>query len=231
MELSFLCRIAFTNVMIELPPRLRSIDVFRAITMLLMIFVNDLDPVRNVPVWLKHVGADEDGLGFADTIFPAFLFIVGLSIPFAINNRLKKGESFSRLGFYILNRSVALLILGFIHVNLEHYSQLALLPKAIWEILVTVAFFLIWLDYPKKLPVTGRYVLQGTGGVLLILMCILFRGDEQGKLVGLRPYWWGILGLIGWSYLICAGIFLISKGRLTALIIAFVFFFLFDLAT
>ena len=61
--------------------RLASIDAFRAITMLLMIFVNDLELDFNVPVWLEHAKEGEDRLGLADTVFPAFLFIVGLSIP------------------------------------------------------------------------------------------------------------------------------------------------------
>ena len=83
----------------ELKPiskRLLSIDVLRAITMLLMIFVNDVSGVKNIPEWIDHVKADADGLGFADTIFPAFLFIVGFSLPLAIKNRIKKGDSLSK---------------------------------------------------------------------------------------------------------------------------------------
>ena len=112
--------------------RFKSVDVFRAITMLLMVFVNDIDPVKDVPEWIKHVGRNVDGLGFADTIFPAFLFIVGLSLPFAIGNRLKKGQSFNQVAVYIVTRSLALLVMGFFHVNLENYSPAALLPKPIW---------------------------------------------------------------------------------------------------
>ena len=193
--------------MIDRPNRLKSIDVFRAVTMLLMVFVNDVDGVRNIPEWIKHAKADEDALGFADTIFPAFLFIVGLSIPFAINKRLQKGNGSSRLIFYIISRSLSLLIMGFIHVNLEHYSKEAILPKAVWEILVTLSFFLIWLDYPKKMINTRKYILQGSGWMILISMCFLFRGEEDGELLWLRPYWW-ILGLIGWSYLISSIVYL-----------------------
>ena len=53
--------------------RLASIDVFRAITMLLMIFVNDLVLDVKVPDWLEHAAEGEDRLGLADTVFPAFL--------------------------------------------------------------------------------------------------------------------------------------------------------------
>ena len=54
----------------QLPSRLFSIDVFRAITMFFMIFVNDVSGVKNIPAWIEHVSATADGLGFADTIFP-----------------------------------------------------------------------------------------------------------------------------------------------------------------
>ena len=75
----------------QLPRRLLSIDVFRAITMFFMIFVNDVSGVTNIPGWIEHVSAKADGLGFADTIFPIFLFIVGLSLPFALMKRMNRG--------------------------------------------------------------------------------------------------------------------------------------------
>jgi predicted acyltransferase len=76
--------------------RLKSIDILRAVTMLLMIFVNDLWTLSGVPDWLGHKDAHEDGMGLADVVFPAFLFIVGLSIPHAINP-FEKGDSKSSL--------------------------------------------------------------------------------------------------------------------------------------
>src|SRR5215210_4102425 len=98
----------------QLAPRLQSIDIFRAVTMFLMIFVNDVDAVTNIPGWIKHAEANTDGLGFADTIFPAFLFIVGLSLPFAIRNRIKKGYSQTSIAAYIGIRGFALLVMGFL---------------------------------------------------------------------------------------------------------------------
>lgn len=212
-----------------LPARLHSIDVFRAVTMFLMIFVNDVDAVTNIPEWIKHVDAHTDGLGFADTIFPAFLFIVGLSLPFAIRNRINKGYSQFSIATYISIRALALLVMGFLHVNLENYNETALLPKAVWEILITISFFLIWLDYPEKMDKKKRYLLQGIGIVLLVTLAIVFKGGTPQEPSGLRPYWWGILGLIGWSYLICAGIFLFSKGRLAVQVLALLFFLLINI--
>ncbi|MFC0181070.1 heparan-alpha-glucosaminide N-acetyltransferase domain-containing protein [Pseudarcicella hirudinis] len=92
--------------------RVRSIDVFRALTMLLMIFVNDLWSLSGIPYWLEHAKADEDFLGLADVVFPCFLFILGMAIPFAIQNRIAKGESDPEIVKHIIIRSVALLIMG-----------------------------------------------------------------------------------------------------------------------
>jgi predicted acyltransferase len=198
----------------NLSQRLLSIDAFRALTMLAMIFVNDVSGVHNIPAWIDHVKANEDGMGFADTVFPAFLFIVGLSIPFAIGKRIAKQESFIKTEGHILTRSLALIVMGFFHVNLDGYnSEAALLPYAVWEILITVAFFLVWLDYKKK-----QYLLQGIGVVLLIAMAALYKG-ENGQ--WMQPSWWGILGIIGWAYLVSATLFLLVKGKLPALLIVF----------
>ncbi|MEO5999472.1 MAG: heparan-alpha-glucosaminide N-acetyltransferase domain-containing protein [Chitinophagaceae bacterium] len=109
-------------------PRLASIDVFRAVTMLLMIFVNDLWSLKNIPEWLEHTAAEADGMGLADSVFPAFLFIVGLSVPFAIQSRLSRGITTYRSLIYICSRSFALLVMGVFHVNLENYDRSAYLP-------------------------------------------------------------------------------------------------------
>ena len=71
--------------------RVISIDIMRGLTLLLMLFVNDLN-MRVAPAWLGHMPVDHDGMGLADWVFPGFLFIVGMAIPFAISGRMKKGE-------------------------------------------------------------------------------------------------------------------------------------------
>src|SRR5437868_1625886 len=97
--------------------RILSIDAFRGITILVMIFVNELAGVRDIPAWAKLMHADQDAMSFVDAVFPAFLFIVGMSIPFAINNRLKKGDSVWQLQLHILFRTLGLLVLGVFLVN------------------------------------------------------------------------------------------------------------------
>ena len=217
--------------MIDKPARLYSIDVLRAVNMFFMIFVNDLSGVRNVPEWIDHVKENVDGMHFADTIFPLFLFIAGLSIPLAISKRLSKGESFSSIAIYILLRSFALIVMGFFHVNMEDYSKAALLPVAVWEFLLTLSFFLIWLDYPETLSKVKRYIFTGTGVLILILLAFLYKGGSATAPHGLRPEWWGILGIIGWAYLVCAGLFLIFKGRFSVMLAALILFAAINITT
>jgi predicted acyltransferase len=211
--------------MIQAAKRLASIDVFRAVNMFFMIFVNDLSGVKDVPKWIDHVKGWEDNMHFADTIFPLFLFIAGLSIPLAIGRRLDKGESVGSIAVYILLRSFALIVMGFFHVNMEEYSKQALLPLGVWELLLTTSFFLIWLDYPETMAKAKKYTLTGLGVAILIVLAILYKGDGQhGQTRWMEPSWWGILGIIGWAYLVCSLLFLIFRGGFTAMLISVVIF-------
>jgi predicted acyltransferase len=186
--------------------RVRSIDILRALTMLLMIFVNDLWTLQNVPEWLGHKSANEDGMGLADVVFPAFLFIVGLSIPHAINARLKKGDSRPRVFLHITERTLALLIMGVFMVNLENINREQLLiSKYLWQLLMTLAFFLIWNNYRGK--VLGKIpplVMKVTGWAILAFLAIIYVGRGGDGTQWMRFHWWGILGLIGWGYLLAA---------------------------
>ena len=73
--------------------RVLAIDAFRGLTILAMIFVNTLEDVQGMPSWLYHTPENSDGLTFPDLVFPAFLFIVGMSIPFATAQRLAAGDT------------------------------------------------------------------------------------------------------------------------------------------
>lgn len=210
-------------------PRLVAIDALRAGVMVLMIFVNDLWTLTGIPSWLEHAPADANYMGLADVVFPAFLFIVGLSVPYAIQSRRKKGDHNLQLFFHISSRTVALLVMGFFHVNMESYSETASLSKPIWQILVTIGFFLIWLDYTSYKPALSK-VLKAIGILLLIGMAILFESDESSGIMAMKVQWWGILGLIGWAYFISSCVFLFSGGKLILQVTAFVFFLFFSAA-
>ncbi|MDJ1485409.1 DUF5009 domain-containing protein [Cytophagaceae bacterium YF14B1] len=184
--------------------RVLSIDVFRALTMLLMIFVNDFWTLKDIPQWLEHSPADKDFLGLSDVVFPCFLVIVGMSIPFAIQNRISKGDSNFQLIKHIVIRSIALLVMGVFTVNSPDLNPEATgMRQEYYIILMVLGFFLIWNVYPKSTD-WKKYLfiaLQVIGFCLLVWLAIIFRGNADNQIVGFRTQWWGILGLIGWAYL------------------------------
>jgi heparan-alpha-glucosaminide N-acetyltransferase len=206
--------------------RLSSIDAFRALTMLLMIFVNDLELDFNVPVWLEHAREGEDRLGLADTVFPAFLFIVGLSIPLAMKAGLERGATKTITLMHILRRSFALLVMGFFLVNYEEFTKgPALVSRFGFLLIICLAFFFIWLVYPERWPAWRKWLFRGIGVAALVFMALIYKGGTPDHPMGLKPHWWGILGLIGWCYLVCALLYFVIGDRLAVLFLCFLYFF------
>ena len=191
-----------------------AIDILRALTMLLMIFVNDFWTVKGVPNWMQHAKTNVDFLGLSDVVFPCFLFVVGMSIPFAIERRFSKGFSEISTAMHILSRSFALLIMGVFTVTTESsISREVGMSMHIFKVLMVAAFFMIWNVYPKtEKPVRHLYTaLKIIGIIVLIYLAIIFRDRSGGYM---KAGWWGILGLIGWTYLICAFIYLFVRNKI-----------------
>ncbi|WP_420322447.1 heparan-alpha-glucosaminide N-acetyltransferase domain-containing protein [Flagellimonas sp.] len=204
--------------------RIASIDILRALTMVLMIWVNDFWTLTKVPKWLQHASATEDYLGFSDVIFPLFLFIVGLSIPYAIQHRLSKNESVTVIGKHILIRSLSLLFIGYFMVNYETHHETLGLGKYLWCFLMALAVVLVWMNW-KKSPVPKKWhvVFQLVGLLIFVYLVIVYKGGSTGE-DWMKPQWWGILGLIGWAYLANASAYLFTKGNLYAMLILWLLF-------
>src|SRR5437016_12623275 len=101
--------------------RITSIDALRGLVIFTMIFVNDISGAKHVPWWMKHYSDSFKGSGmtFVDLVFPAFLYIVGMSIPFALGARIARGESIWRILAHVLVRTLSLLAIGVWMVNSE----------------------------------------------------------------------------------------------------------------
>lgn len=199
--------------------RIISIDALRGITIFVMIFVNELASIQNVPQWMKHMPADADAMTFVDLVFPAFLFIVGMSVPFAFNARLIKGDSPKVIWTHTLKRALALIIIGVYMVNSEYgydASKMIIAP-AFWGLLAYSMPIPIWNKYPKDFSVLLKNILQYGGILVLIALYFLYVQEETGA-TGITPKWWGILGLIGWAYLISVIYYWLVSGRLWAMI-------------
>lgn len=88
--------------------RILSLDVFRGITIVLMILVNGQAALNPYPV-LEH--ADWNGCTLADLVFPFFLFIVGLTSVVSLKKHIGL-KTKSALYSSIIERSVVLFLLG-----------------------------------------------------------------------------------------------------------------------
>ncbi len=205
--------------------RIVSIDVLRALTMILMIFVNDLWSLQNIPAWLGHVDANEDGMGLADVVFPAFLFIVGLSLPYSTDNRRARGDSDASLFGHVVWRTVALIIMGVFLVNGETINAQATgIHRLVWNSICCLCFILIWNSYPASTNRMIIWTLRAVAIVTLITLAFLYRGGSDESVYRFGPQWWGILGLIGWAYLVAATVTILARNRIAIVAGAWAFF-------
>ena len=202
--------------------RVATIDIFRALTMFFMLFVNDVPGAKNIPHWIMHAESNEDMLGFADTIFPLFIFAMGMSIPYAILNREKRGDSSLKIGWHIILRTIALLLMGVFLVNMESYGWgEAIIPYRWFMIMLISAFFLLWDDYPRA-EGAKKYIFSAMKVLGAVLLCVLYYYYRGADGAPFGKHWWGILGLIGWSYLVTAVVFSLVRDRLIPMTIAWI---------
>jgi predicted acyltransferase len=90
--------------MTDAKPRYAALDVFRGLTIFLMIVVNT--PGAGAHPWPLLVHAEWFGFTLADFVFPSFLFAMGSSLVFALNKPMTDGKflarTFKRTGLLFL---------------------------------------------------------------------------------------------------------------------------------
>lgn len=173
--------------------------------MALMVMVNDFWSYPDVPHFLEHFATMEDGMGLSDYIYPMFLFVMGMSIPYALDRRREKGKSDWDNLKHVLSRTFALLVMGVFLYNTE--------PPMAWNkgwyyILMVVGFFLVWNAYKPDFKPAKWLKLQGIA--ILAALVVFYRTDDGGLF---RTGWWGILGQIGWAYLFASLAYMLCRKR------------------
>ncbi|XP_063705125.1 heparan-alpha-glucosaminide N-acetyltransferase [Culicoides brevitarsis] len=88
-------------------PRLKSLDTFRGIAIVIMIFVNSGGGGFR---WIEH--ATWNGLHIADLVFPWFIWIMGACIPMSVRSALNRNVSRTGIFLNVLRRSVTLFCIG-----------------------------------------------------------------------------------------------------------------------
>lgn len=100
--------------MSEPSSRLVSLDVFRGATVAGMMLVNNPGSWSHIYPPLRH--AEWHGWTYTDTIFPFFLWIVGVAMAFSLARRTENGADRTKLALHVVRRSLIIIAVGvFLH--------------------------------------------------------------------------------------------------------------------
>jgi predicted acyltransferase len=190
--------------------RVPAIDALRGWTILNMVFFNDLESVYGIPAWLHHAPEGSNRLHYMDAGVPGFLFCAGLAIPVALAARRARGESARETWEHILRRSIALIMMGvwMVYGSSEFHPHAIGMSQPAWCLWMYLGFLLLWFDLPplRYRGVPGRALLRVAGAAILAWLFVIYHSGMKSETW--LPAWWGILGTIGWTYLISSALYL-----------------------
>jgi predicted acyltransferase len=163
--------------------RLLSLDVFRGFTLIGMVLVNS-HPGKIFP-GLGH--ASWDGWGFADIIFPFFLFIVGVAMPYSFAGRLARGDGPGKLLWQVVRRTLLLFALG---LFLNAYPKFDLATLRIMGILqrIAICYFLASVLYIYLRP-AARTIVWICGTILVLYYVLMVFVPVPGYGAGVLKRW------------------------------------------
>jgi predicted acyltransferase len=151
--------------------RILALDVFRGITMFLLIaegallYRHLLDAgsegiLHSLALQFHH--HPWHGMRFWDLIQPYFMFIVGVAMPFSYANRVRKGQSKAKITRHILIRCLILFFLGII----LHCGYNGKLVFELWNVLTQLSFTIL-LAYLFMNRSLGLQIALSIGVILL----------------------------------------------------------------
>jgi predicted acyltransferase len=212
------------------PQRLVSLDVFRGITIAAMLLVNNPGKGRTFGP-LRH--ADWNGWTMTDLIFPFFLFIVGVAIPFSMSKRAMTAGKLQLLGG-IWMRALSIVLCGALLHALplssmdpvpDGYGMLRILR---WIALIFTLLGLFAVFFPWKRSRYWNWILPAIGVTLVLLLVAIHFYNKHALAAGIgnsfrfgggmmTPYTYripGVLQRIGICYGIAATIALVAGWRM-----------------
>ncbi|MBK8915599.1 MAG: DUF1624 domain-containing protein [Phycisphaerales bacterium] len=151
-------------------PRLLALDAFRGLDMLAMLLVATAFDPAYFPDQLRHRGWNDgtQGATFCDLIFPWFLFIVGVAIPYSMESGRGRECSIAMRLFSAARRGLVLYLLG----CLIHAARTGNVTLLTWDILqhIGAAYLIAVVVY--HLPPSGKV---GFVAVVLLAKYALLR--------------------------------------------------------
>lgn len=221
--------------------RLKSLDILRGFAMFWIIGGHKLvHSLAEATDWeLLNIFADQlshakwNGFTFFDLIFPLFMFVSGVTMPFSIGKSLEKGISRSKLLIKVTKRALILVLFGIIYnnqisfdfENLRYASVLGQIGIAyfiaafiyiytdrkgqiIWTISILLGYWAVMTLIP--VPNIGAGVLTPEGNFSgyidrLLLPGTLYRGDydPQGIMLMISSTTITLMGAVTGKLLIC----------------------------
>jgi predicted acyltransferase len=127
--------------------RLLSLDFFRGVTVAGMILVNNPGDWGHIYAPLEH--SKWNGCTPTDLVFPFFLFMVGVSVTFALSKRRDEATGQGKLIFHIFRRALIIFVIGLLfrlipsRFDFAHVRILGVLQR------IAIVFFIISLLYLK----------------------------------------------------------------------------------
>ena len=140
--------------------RLASLDVLRGFDMLWIIGGGSLIVALSKALewgWLKVVAEQMEhvrweGFHFEDLIFPLFMFISGVAIPYAITSKIEKGASKSELFLKAAKRGAILVLLGILYNGaLQRGFSTMRIPSVLGQIGIAYFFAATIVIYTKNM--------------------------------------------------------------------------------
>lgn len=147
--------------------RLLSLDIFRGITIAMMILVNCPGSAHPYP-WLMHT--DWHGCRIADLVFPFFIFILGVSSVFSITYALEQGTSSRALLVKITKRSVILFSIGlFLNAFPWHFDLATLRIFGVLQRIALCYFASAYMYVLTRLQTQGLLILLLLVGYYVVM--------------------------------------------------------------
>jgi predicted acyltransferase len=150
--------------------RLLSLDVFRGITIAAMTLVNNPGDWGHIYPPLEH--SKWDGCTPTDMIFPFFLFMVGVSIVYAMQTKKENVLNHDKLILQALRRTVILIVISLAvhllyHPDFKHMRFPGVLQR------IALVYFICTILYIKTPPGIRKWVLPSVLVGYYIIMCFL----------------------------------------------------------
>lgn len=175
--------------------RLLSLDALRGFDMFWIIggdkLIIALATLQGM-AWLQPVAAQMrhvpwEGFHFYDLIFPLFMFISGVAIPFAITSKVEKGIRKNSLLMKIIKRGLVLVVFGIIYNGaLQHGFENARYASVLGQIGIAYVLAAAIVLFNRKMVVQGLWLAAILGLIALLQLVVPVPGYGSGNFDGVK---------------------------------------------